>query len=259
MRSRTILCSGLVILAALSSAQTRFAGKRQYPQARSLSGLAGGGTAVLPSGRPAIQGALALSTPIGYTLDRDSALLIGGTTSSSGSLKWFDGDVATNGSNGTAAIMFGTRLGAIDVGVSLVQTSRLPEDRVVNLQFSPSHDTGRLGFSVGVQDLLDQTVTTPDYHESAQSLFAATTYEAGNGVFLSAGAGTKRFSKGFASLSAPLIRGTRAMVENDGFGWNYGVAMRLFDVPQGGSSAQASLFIGSCQGRYTTWSLSLRF
>ncbi len=258
-QSRALLCFVLVGLAAFLSAQTGFAGRRQYPQARSLSGLSGGGTAVLPSGKPAIQGALALSTPIGYTIRENSALLVGGTTSTSASLKWFDGDVATNGSNGTAAIMFGTRVGDVGIGVSLVQTSRLPEDRVVNLQLSPTQRTGRLGLAVGVQDLLDDTVTTPDYHESAQSLFAATTYEAGGGVYISAGGGTRRFSKGFASLSAPLVRGTRAMVENDGYGWNYGMAVRLFDIRQGGTPAQASMFIGSCQGRYTTWSLSLRF
>jgi hypothetical protein len=256
---RVLLGLGLVSLAALSYAQAGFAGKRQYPQARSLSGLPGGGAAVLPNGRPAIQGALTLSTPIGYTLDGESALLIGGTTSASGSLAWFDGDVATNGSNGTAAVIFGMRFSDATFGVSLVQTSRLPEDRVVNLQVSPNRQSGRLGFSVGVQDLLDNTVTTPDYHESAQSLFVATTYEAGDGVYLTAGAGTRRFSKGFASVSAPLVRGTRAMVENDGFGWNYGLAVRLFDIPQSGRPAQASMFIGSCQGRYTTWSLSLRF
>jgi hypothetical protein len=146
--------------------------------------------------------------------------------------------------------MFGSEVGSFNLGVSLVQTSRLSEDRVINLQLSPRGS----GFSVGVQDLLDETRTTPNFYESAQTFYAASTYE-NNGVYLSGGVGTKRFSKGFGSVSAPLVRNTRAMVEHDGFGWNYGVEVQVFDV----ATSRASLFVGSCQGRYATWAVSWKF
>lgn len=233
-------------------AQQRFDGKRQYPQARSVSGLAGGGSAVTPNGKPSNKGALALSTPIAYTISEDHGVLTGGTTSSNGTLKWFDGDVATNGSNGTAVAMFGQRLGDFDAGVSLVQTSRLTEDRVVNLQVSPRSSFGRLRVAVGAQDLLDQTVTTPDYGVTTRSLFVASTYDAGGRVFVTGGVGTQRFESGFVSASAPLIGSSRWMVEHDGYGWNYGVGTDLF-------SGDVAAFVGVCQGRYATWSLSLRF
>jgi len=243
----------LVALAFSASAQTRLSGKGQYPQSRTLSGLAGGGSGVAPSGKPSLRGALAMSTPIGYTLGENSAVLTGGTTSATGSPRWFDGDVATNGSNGTATAMFGLTFGGSNLGVSIVQTSRLSEDRVLNVQFSPRR-MGRLGLSFGVQDLFDETVTTPDYHESAQTVFAAATYGS-EGVYLTAGGGNRRFRQGFAGLSAPVTNGVRAMAEHDGFGWNYGVEVRLFDV----HSSRASLFYGLCQGRYATWALSWQF
>lgn len=233
-------------------AQQRFDGKRQYPQARSVSGLAGGGSAVTPMGVPSNKGALALSTPIAYTLSQDHAVLTGGTTSSNGTLKWFDGDVATNGSNGTAVAMFGQRFGSFDAGVSLVQTSRLSEDRVINLQVSPRRSFGRLRVAIGAQDLLDQTVTSPDYGVSTRSLFVASTYDAGRGVFVTGGIGTQRFESGFFSASAPLVGRSRLMVEHDGYGWNYGVGTDLY-------RRDLAAFVGVCQGRYATWSLSLRF
>jgi hypothetical protein len=191
-----------------------------------------------------------MSTPIGYTLGKDSAILTGGTTSTGSNFRWFDGNVSTNGSNGTAAVMFGTELGDLNMGVSLVQTSRLSEDRVINLQLSKRGS----GFAIGVQDLLDDTRTTPNFYESAQTFYAAMTHEE-EGIFLTGGVGTKRFSKGFASLSAPLVRNTRAMVEHDGFGWNYGVELQVFDV----QTSRGSLFVGSCQGRYATWAVSWKF
>jgi hypothetical protein len=250
---RLALIAPLIALPIIASAQESFAGKGRYPQTRSLSGLAGGGAAVLPNGAPSIRGALALSTPIGYTLSPRCAVLTGGTTSADGSLRWFDGEVATNGSNGTAALIFGVALGAVDLGLSLVQTSRLAEDRVVNVQATPVR-SGRVGVSLGVQDLLDETVTTPDYRESAQTLFVAATYST-QGLHATVGAGTRRFEAGFASLSAPLARGARGVVEHDGFGWNYGVQIALFEL----STSEASFFYGACQGRYATWALSWQF
>lgn len=252
---RTPLFLTLAILSATSFAQQRFDGKRQYPQARSISGLAGGGFGVDAKGVPTMRGALALSTPIAYSVSSDHAVLTGGTTSADGSLKWFDGAVETNGSNGTAVAMFGQRIGDVDAGVSLVQTSRLSEDRVINLQLSPRRTFGRLRVAAGVQDLLDDTVTTPDYEVSAQSYFVAATYETGHRVFVTVGAGTQRFSSGFGSVSAPLSDTSRLMVEHDGFGWNYGLGL---DVAKYQGQA-LSMFLGSCQGRYATWSLSLRF
>lgn len=250
---RTTIALALCLATSLSFGQARLAGKGQYPQSRTISGLAGGGTSVLPNGRPSIRGALTLSTPIGYTLGKDSAVLTGGTTSLDSNLRWFDGDVTTNGSNGTAAILFGVDTGRGNLGVSLVQTSRLSEDRVVNLQFSPKK-RGPIGVSVGVQDLLDETVTTPNYGESAQTYFIATTYQSEQAYF-TVGAGTKRFRDGFASASAPLGSFARAMVEHDGYGLNYGVELQLFDV----KTSRASLFLGSCQTRYATWALSWQF
>jgi len=248
----------LALAAAIAPAQAGLSGKGQYPQARTVSGLAGGGSAVRPNGSLGMNGAMALSTPIGYTLASGRAVLMGGATSADSQWRWFDGDVTVNGSNGTAAAMIGSKLGNVGFTVSLVQTSRLSEDRIINLQVSPFGPVGRASLSIGAQDLLDQTVTTPNFYESAQSFFAVATYDAGSGVFISAGHGTKRFGKGFASMSAPVMRRTRAMAEHDGYGWNYGLGLDLTD-PSTDGVGQPTLFIGLCQGRYATWALSMRF
>ncbi|HXH59846.1 MAG TPA: hypothetical protein VNI20_00660, partial [Fimbriimonadaceae bacterium] len=147
-------------------------------------------------------------------------------------------------------------LDQVRVGVSLVQTSRVSGDRIVNLQLSPTTCSGRVGFAAGVQDLLDQTVTTPDPHETTRSFFAASTYSVGDGVFVTLGAGTARFSKGFGNISALVVNGVRATLENDGFGWNYGAET---DLPIKAEDARMSLFLGVVQSRYPTWSLSMRW
>jgi hypothetical protein len=257
MRLATACWLGMGALSAW--AQDGLAGKGQYPQARTLSGLSGGGVPVRPDGRPGMDGALALSTPIGYTLGANRVLAIGSNTSAGRSFRWFDGNSPVNGANGSAAILFGAGHGSIQIAVTWMQTSRLSEDRVVNLQVSPPNQ-GRLGLSFGVQDALDQTVTTPDYEESASSAFGAATYHAGDGVYLTAGHGTRRFSRGFAGASAPVGKRARAMLEYDGYGWNYGAAFDLgsYRATSGGRT-QVSAFVGLIQGRYLTWSLALRY
>lgn len=257
---RTWIGLALLVAAPCAFGQAALAGAGQYPEARSLSGLSGGASALLPNGVPSIRGAMSLSTPIGYTLGNNRAILVGANTSANGSPRWFDGDVAENGSNGTAAMLFGMGLDGGNFAVSLVQTSRLSDDRIINLQVSPSRAYGRLGLSFGVQDLLDQTKTTPTYSDSTDSYFAAATYELGGGNYLSVGGGTERFKNGFSNMSVQLYSGAKGMIEYDGFGWNYGAGFTLDSISVANSSkVPATLFIGTCQGRYMTWSLSFQF
>jgi hypothetical protein len=168
--------------------------------------------------------------------------------------------VSVNGANGSAALIFGMPVGNAKVAASFMQTSRLSQDRIVHLQISPAVPKGRVGVSLGVQDLTDDSVTTPDYRDSARSLYAAATYDAGKGVYVTAGMGTQRFGKGFVNASAPLFKGTRAMVEHDGFNWNAGLAVKFADLRgPAGQTAQATMFIGVIQGKYAVWSLGLAF
>lgn len=242
-----------------ASAQEALAGKGRFPQARSISGLSGGGAAVAPDGQPDTSGALSLSTPIGYTLSHHRMIMIGGTTSASRSPRWFDGNTNVNGSNGSAAMIVGIPVGNARLAISAMQTSRISEDRILSFQVSPSLPKGRLGVSFGIQDVFDQTVTTPNYHENARSHFAAGTYQAGKGVYVTLGGGATRFRKGFANASGPVGKHLKAVVEHDGFGWNCGVAARLGRVSVGqGSPADATLFVGMTQGKYVTWAIAFR-
>jgi len=256
---RGLVCVLLGVVSLSAFAQDGLAGKGKYPQARTLSGLSGGAVPILPNGRPSIAGALTFSTPIGYTLSANRAIMIGGSASSSGSFRWFDGKTNVNRSNGTAATLIGMPFGKGSAAISIMQTSRLTEDRVVNLQVSPWRASGRSSVSLGIQDLFDKTVTTPDYHECDRSVFAATTYDAGKGVFLTAGAGTARFRQGFASVSVPIGRSARAMLEHDGYGWNVGTSFAVGSVSlAGGKSSQAVVFLGLVQGKYVTWSAGFK-
>src|SRR5579885_55373 len=63
-----VVCSFLC-LASLGFAQSELIGPGRFPETREMSGLPGGSFGVLPDGTPSFRGAMALSTPIAYSLD----------------------------------------------------------------------------------------------------------------------------------------------------------------------------------------------
>src|SRR5476649_56264 len=71
----------LALLTCGAIAQQRLLGPFQYPQFRSQAALPGGGYGVRPDGMPAFDGAMAFSTPIGYSLSNWNAVITASNTS----------------------------------------------------------------------------------------------------------------------------------------------------------------------------------
>jgi len=249
-----ILTAALTVSA---HAQKDIAGKGQFPQLRTVSGL---GTSLTSSGRPTSMGAVSFSTPIGYTMSDWSIQVVAGTTSADGSFRGVDSGGTGNHSNGSAAVAIGIPTGLGALCVSNMQTSRLSEDRIWNFQFSPAGQRGATRYAVGVMDAFDQSVTTPDYHEKDTSWFAAATHDFGKGMYGSAGIGTRRFSKGFVNFSAPVGRKVRGVIEHDGYNWNTGVAFEISSMKGvEGRASHTVGYLGLTRGKYATWTVGISF
>jgi hypothetical protein len=259
------MCLGLLALAPGASAQEGFLGRGRYPQFRNVSGLPGGSFGVTPDGHPGIMGALALSTPIGYSLSDFRVVVALANMSEDARPRVFDVSETDQGrvrSNGTAAAMIGFRLGPL--GRLTYSKTFLSEelDNVTNLQYQIPLKDSKLGLSLGVQDVFDDGGSAgeadPTDKESSRSPFVVGTYDFGRNVYGSLGVGTRRFRGGFANVSVPLGARGRAMAEYDGFGLNFGAAYSLGRFPRT-ERVEANLFFGYVRGRNATVGLSVSF
>lgn len=271
---RELLC--LAATAALSAcavpvlAQAELSGPDRFPQFRGLSGLSGGGYGVDQDGRASFRGAMAYSTPIGHTLGRWS--IAAGTGLVSIDRKYRFGsfkDSGTRDGNGTGFATVGLDLeqaGSLAFGFTLLSGVG---DNVSNIQYSPRL-TGPIKCSVGVQDLGGSGGSAgegrPGDTDSSRSIYGAVTWQIKDGIYLTGGAGTRRFQKGFGSLSAGLGRNFRGLVEHDGWNFNYGIAYNpgpLYKVDSWDAgkvrTAEITVFAGIIQNRYAGWSVAVSF
>lgn len=254
----------------MASAQQGLVGRDRFPQFRGLSGLSGAGSGVLSDGRPSFKGAMAYSTPIGHTLGGWSLAAGAGTISAGRNLVFFSNEnVDKVKGNGTAFFVAGLDLGpygSLAGGFTFVSGEG---DNFSSLQYSPRGE-GKFQWSLGCQDLGGSAGSSgegaPDDDKSSRSFYGAATYELSEGVFATAGIGTRRFQKGFGSLSANLGSKVKAVAEHDGFGLNYGLAFSpgpLHRVTSWGGdtikTADLTVFIGLVQGKYAAWSLVASF
>jgi hypothetical protein len=268
MPIRRILSAALALVPVLAAAQNDLNPAGQYPQFRTLSGLPGGGFGVRPDGSIGLDGALTFSTPIGYGLSNWHFAITGANTSD---YRWFrfphlSGHTGAVDSNGKLSGLVGASLGqfgSITGGVTVISSVG---DKSFNFQYQAPQFLPKLGLSAGVQDIVGHRGTgaenVPGGNGNSQSWFAAATYALPYGVYASAGDGTRRFSKGFASVSAPFERRFRAFVEHDGFNFNEGVAFAagpLKFLKVGDRVGQTTVMVGLVRSKYAFWSLNLSF
>lgn len=262
MRKLALVTSVLAGLASLACAQAELAGPDQFPQFRGVGGLTGNGFSVSPDGKPSKFGALSLSTPIGYTLGHQKLYVSGSVISPGSNLVGFRSGKGLNDGNGTATVMAGLNLpNDARFAYTFVVLSSLG-DNVSNLQYQPGLQDGKTRFSLGVQDVFGDGGSAgesiPGDDRTSRSFFVAGTSEVAANTFVSAGVGTRRFSKGFVNASANLTDELKAMVEHDGFNFNYGLAYtRGYDSADEGRSV--TMFLGYVRGRYLTWSVGASF
>jgi hypothetical protein len=230
---------GLAALGGAAAAQgsgiSPFAGRAQYPQFRFLSGLSGGGFAVDREGRPNPEGAMALSTPIGYALGGWRWAAVAGSANERGKVKVAFDDANREGTNGTAAALLGVPLGRYGHAAASVMVLSSYGDNVYNLQWQPAGQEGSpVVASLGVQDAEGTGGTAgdglPTDGRNSASGFVAATWQARPGLHVTLGGGTARFRQGFGSVSWSVARGLKLMAEHDGYGWNFSGAVNLLGL-----------------------------
>lgn len=269
---RPVICLIVLSAACLGMAQTGLSGKDRFPQFRGLSGLPGAGFGVTGSGKPSFSGAMSYSTPIGHTLGGWSIAAGAGTISRGRNLVFFNsesGSLDKVKGNGTAFFVVGLDLekyGSLSGGFTFLSGVG---DNISSLQYSPRSEE-KIQFSIGCQDLGGSGGSSGTNVEgdgrSSRSFYGAATYQAAEGVYLSAGIGTRRFQKGFGSISSNVGRNFKLVAEHDGWGLNYGVAFSPGPLGRttswGGETlrtAELTLFFGIVQNKYAAWSLVASF
>jgi hypothetical protein len=223
-----------------------------------MSGLPGGSFGVLPSGTPSFRGAMALSTPIAYSLNNWH--WAAGINSTSPSMRFTGLDTNARGgvSSGTAELMVGIPTPYGGLTFSMMPISVHMDENAINLEFTPTQ-TGMVQFGVGIQDAMGVTHTfRPRERRSSRSPFVVATANPCPDTYASVGYGNQRFGGIFGNVSH-TFGNFKAVGEYDTYNWNYGVAGRLGHFKGMGKDVEATAFAGYIRGKYATWSLTFSF
>ena len=237
-------------------------GHDQFPQFRNLSGLSGGGYGVDEHGFRSLSGPTAFSTPVANTLGHDQVHLATASLSFNSAPQF-----SANHSNFTGIATYGHTFGSVVNATFTVFFLSTTFDSVYNAQFQyiPQGRNTHLTGSLGIQNLRSKGSASgqgrADDSQSSQSLFGVLTYRVDtrhNPVYVSAGFGTRRFGKGFASASYQALKPLRAYVEYDGYGFNEGVLLSYRTGPKH-RDPEFNVGAGYVRGRYFGASLGLGF
>lgn len=244
-------CLAILVGAALSAgggAQVIFPRPSDYPHFRGALGLPGGFFSIEWSGAPSRGGAIALSTPLGITLAENEMVAGIGAVSVDRTFRLPSGERGDNQVNGDFWLTRGFEWA--NVGFALgVRWLSVVGEHVVTVQvnvptpFEPTFQT-----SIGSLDPFGAGAAFGS--EDTRTVFAATTARIGD-AFVTAGWGTLRFKRGFASVSGEVYRGTSVVLEHDGFGLNVGVGVEL--------DRHWHLFVGRLRNRNAVLGSAIRF
>ena len=226
----------LVGVGAVAAFGQGFSGKGQYPQYRGASGLPGGFFSLNYEGTPTMKGAMAMTTPIGYSLSNYH--FAGGFSNMSYDSKFRFPRVNEDGeyANGTGIAMMGfsTKFGNFTVA-DMIHSNL--GDNVINLLWQAPVKKQGLGLALGVQDLLERGgsagVNQDGDHDNRRTVFGVATYEIQPGTYVSLGVGDHRFKGVFGNASHNITPRLKVFGEYDTYNWNYGVAYDMgFFGPQ---------------------------
>jgi len=249
-------CLIAVFAAPLVLADAASGGPKQYPQFRTASGLPGGCFAVNAEGRFHVGGALALSTPIGYSLSRGQMVGLVSAMSYDSQFQFVDPNQSDElkGINGTMAGMAGFSGKWGSATVSYMVLSRIL-DSVINVQYQLPLRDKKLGASIGVQDLFSKGGSMGDTYaddgKCSRSVFGAGTYRLAPGTFLTLAYGNYRFDGVTGNVSFPLASRMKGCIEFDGYDWN---ALAAYSPDK-----RIQMSIGYVNRKYAFWSAALRF
>lgn len=237
-----------------------------------MSGLPGGGFGVNSLGNPDTNGAIAISTPIAYSLSNWSVVLGGSIVSHNSKFEFLrhNKDDFVNGGNGTAQFMVGIPLNRFGSLTASFMALSGVGDNAFNFHYTPPGMTGPVQVGFGVQDIRGNGgsagASFPSDKESSTSVYAVGTYKAPHDSYVSLGVGTRRFSPVFGSASVGVIPGVKGVLEYDSFNWNYGVSLgldRIFGYKETDGEYrrhfQPTIFLGAIRGKYAYWSVNFAF
>jgi hypothetical protein len=264
MRALTVICFAAVT--SLGFADNSLLAPGQFLELRSLSGLAGGGFGLLQNGTPSIQGAVSLTTPIGFSL--------GGGIFDIGAIDRSDNDgpemINYNHStgyhsHGTVQLMggIGTPAGNFTLTYEIVSTQW---DQIYNAQWQLPLKLKNGGVSIGVQNFTNRPEASYDHgpgeDADSRSFFAVGTYEVTHGDFVSLGVGTARFKGVFGNASALLTTNLKATLEYDTLAWNAGLAYSFGKIRGLGDNwdhNETTLWLGYLDGENLAIALNFAF
>lgn len=255
---RLLWVSCLLLLSAFGLAQDELIGLSRFTETRMMSGLPGGSFGVLRSGRPSFRGAMALSTPIAYSLGAGHWAAGLNATSSSMQFSGLDTKPSGRSSSGTGEIMAGvpTPWGALTLSAMFISVHL--DETTFNAQFTPTQ-SGPVTWAVGVQDIFKTSHTfRPREPRSSTSPFVVATANPVEGGYVSLGYGNQRFGGIFGNVSQ-TFGPWKALAEYDTYNWNYGIAHKVGTFRGFGRDIEATAFAGYIRGKYATWSLTFSF
>lgn len=246
---------------------TELLGPNRFPQFRDMSGLSGSGFGLSADGAVTTRGAIALSTPLGFTLEPGRYVLGFASRSHNSRFAFINSASATaNKSDGTGQMILGFKLGNGNLAVSSMWLST-ELDSVQHLQWSPfsSAESG-WGWSVGIHNATQRGHAAGDGTPVADaknslSVFFAATRMIGEDNYLTLGAGTTRYKGLFGSYSHQLSERSKFYIENDTFNFNYGLS---YGIPMkyksfGGTDSHLFLTAGFVRGKLATWTFNYAF
>lgn len=241
-----------------------FAG--QFPQLRDISGLPGAGFGVTSKGIPSINGAMAFSTPIGFSLG-DGYWDFGlASRSTNNRPQFFASSTRTNqNSDGTGQIMTGLRTPFGNLTGTYEIASR-HGDSICNFQLQLPIRWDRGGVSIGVQNAQNRPIAASENvlgaNDLSRSVFCVATYEFADQAYVSLGKGDVRFRGVFGSVSFKPADRFRAMAEYDTFGWNVGAGYSLGKTSNIGKrfeKNETTLWFGFVDLHRATFSINFTF
>lgn len=173
---------------------------------------------------PARGGAITVSTPLGINL-ADGEMIGGiGSVSVDRNFRLPTGERGDNKTNGDLWLTRGFEWGDVRFSLGVRWLSAVGEQILAAQVNVPTPLDRSVKLSIGSLDPFGAGAAFGS--EDTRTVFVASTGRVGE-AFVTAGWGTLRFKRGFASVSGQAYRGVSIVLEHDGFGVNVGVGVEL--------------------------------
>lgn len=249
---RYLACAALAGASVIASASNL-----DYFQFRKLSTLPGAAFGVTVDGLPSIDGAMAFSTPIGFSLKGDVYDIGFASRSDDNAPEMINFKKRAESSSGIGQgeVGFSTPIGNITAVIAPVSSDW---DQIYSGQIQLPLHLKDGGVSVGAQNITNR----PEGDKCDRSLFAVGTYEVQKGDYVSLGFGNNRFNGVFGNACALVTPRLKATLEYDTLSFNGGLAYSFGKIKGLGDyldKNELTLWAGYVQMHYCTVAINWAF